>query len=156
VLSSLLTSCESKAAGAVHRTLPAVLASLGMGIVLGPFAYRQFGLSGLTIVSSFAIAVVASILLAAWGAAKLSRNHEPVARLFASSGVRMVVPLMIAFAVVVAGGRIAPVESVYYVLPLYLCVLMIDVVNWVGEVKACVSGDPGHGLRRSIASGEDT
>jgi hypothetical protein len=122
-----------------------------MGLVLAPIAFRQFGVSGVAVVASFAIATVASVWLTAWGAAKLSHRHELVARLFASSGVRMVAPLIIAITVVLSHGRIAPIESVYYVLPLYLCMLVIDVMAWVREAKASALAAP-TGNRGSIAS----
>jgi hypothetical protein len=124
-----------------------------MAIVLAPFAYGQFGSVGLIVISSLATAIIASVWLTAWGATKLSHNHEMVARLFASSGVRMVAPLLIAVVVVLGRGRIAPVESVYYVLPLYLCVLVVDVIGWVREAQLSV---PATGIapRASITSGE--
>jgi hypothetical protein len=138
VLPSLFISTGSKSPGAIHRSLPAVLASVGMEFILAPIAYGQCGFSGLAVVLSFGIAMVASVWLAAWGATKLSHNHELVARLFASSGVRMVAPMIIAVVVVLAGGRIAPLESVYYVLPLYMCMLVVDVFGWVREAQSSV------------------
>jgi hypothetical protein len=140
--------------GDLHRSLPAVFASLGMAVSLAPIAYRQFGTPGLAVVSSFAAAIVASVWLAAWGTTKLSQKHEMMARLFASSGVRMVAPLIIAVAVVLGRGRIAPVESVYYVVPLYLCMLIVDVVGWIREAQTAMPAAAGSASRGSIERGE--
>ncbi|HEX4414230.1 MAG TPA: hypothetical protein VH107_11420 [Lacipirellulaceae bacterium] len=130
-----------------------MVATLVTAIILAPFAFQQFGVSGLIVVLSFAFSMIVSVLATSWGTAKLAQNHDQVAKLFTSSGVRMVAPLIIAVVVVAARGRLAPVESVYYVLPLYLCMLIVDVAAWVRDVKAP------NGLGRmpcpSVASGED-
>jgi hypothetical protein len=131
-----------------------VLATMAMMLVLGPLSYWQFGLAGLTVVGCFAIAMIASVLLASWGAAKLSHKHELIARLFASSGIRMVAPMIIALVVVATGGRIAPVESVYYVLPLYMCMMIVDVVGWVREVKSSVPNSTGRTQRGPAVNGK--
>ena len=117
----------------LHGSLPATIATLCMAALLAPLAYAQFGVTGPLTIAAFAAAIILSIWVAAWGASALSHNHPVVAGLFASSGVRMIAPLAIALAVVVGRGQVVPVESVYYLVPLYLCMLAADVAVWVRE-----------------------
>jgi hypothetical protein len=104
-----------------------------MAAIVAPLGYTQFGSVGLNVVAAFTASIVISVWIATWGATKVSRKHPALAGLFSSSGVRMVPPLIIALAVVATRGRIAPVETVYYVLPLYLSMLLVDVIGWVRE-----------------------
>jgi hypothetical protein len=60
--------------------------------------------------------------------------------LASSSGVRMIAPLAVALAIVVSRGSLAPIETVYYVVPLYLCSLAADVVAWLREVRPQSTG----------------
>ncbi len=66
----------------------------------------------------------------------------------------MVAPLIIALVVVMGRGHIAPVESMYYVVPLYLCMLVVDVIGWVREAQMSVPTATELAQRGSIASGE--
>ncbi len=88
------------------------------------------------------------------GAAQLAQNHPLLASLFASSGVRMVAPLVIVLVVAIGRGRIAPIESVYYVVPLYLCMLAADVFVWVREAQALSSSTGAVSSAATLASGE--
>jgi len=122
--------------GAFHGSLPAIVATVCMSLVLAPFAYSQFGPTGPITLAAFVAAIVISVLMAAWGATQLSHRHPLLAGLFASSGIRMVAPFGIALVVVLCRGSIVPIETVYYVVPLYLSMLLADVVVWVREAKA--------------------
>jgi hypothetical protein len=124
----------------VHRTLPATVAILCSLAILAPFCYSQFGSAGIFAISYFAVGIVFSVWIAEWGATKLAKNHPLLAGLFASSGVRMVAPLVIVLIVVLGRGKIGPIGSVYYAVPLYLCMLGGDVFFRVREARAFGSG----------------
>jgi hypothetical protein len=66
----------------------------------------------------------------------------------------MVAPLVIALVVVIGRGRIAPIGTIYYVVPLYLCMLMADVFVWVREARALDSSTGQASASASLASGE--
>jgi len=105
---------------------------------------------------AFAAAILFSVWIAAWGAAKLAKDHPLLAGFFASSGVRMVAPFIIVLVVVVGHGRIAPIESVYYVVPLYLCMLTADVFIWVREIRKRGPAEAHINAKSSTAYGEVT
>lgn len=117
----------------LHGAMPATIATLCMGGVLLAVANAQFGTAGMIVVGAFALATVLSVWVTALGAMALAAKYPALSALFASSGVRMVAPLVIALVIVVGNGRLAPVETVYYVIPLYLCMLVADVAVWVRE-----------------------
>jgi hypothetical protein len=153
-VASIITTSDASPTNDVHGSLPATLATLSAAVVLAPFAFAQFGLGGPLILFAFALAIVVSVWLASWGSARLKRNHPMLSALFASSGVRMVAPFAIALAVVLGRSQVAPVESVYYIVPIYLCMLVADVLVWIGETRkpgpAARCGD----ANRSSSSGE--
>ena len=126
---------DAKRSGGFHGSLPAIVATVCMSVVLAPFAYSQFGPTGPITIAAFVAAIVVSVLVAAWGATQLSHRHPLLAGLFASSGIRMVAPFGIALVVVLGRGSIVPIETVYYVVPLYLSMLLADVMVWVREAK---------------------
>jgi hypothetical protein len=136
-------------------SIPAIVGTLIMAAILAPFAYAQFGLIGIVVVAAFATAIVVSVCVAAWGAAKLSQQNHLIAGLLASSGIRMVAPFVIAIIIVLGRGRIAPIGTLYYVVPLYLCMLAADVFEWVRATRKVESaGDrstsPGSNAHREV------
>ena len=54
----------------------------------------------------------------------------------------MIAPFAVALVIVVGRGRILPIETVYYVVPLYLCMLAADVIVWIraGKPASPVAG----------------
>lgn len=86
-------------------------------------------------IASFALTIAVSVLISAWGASKVARRNPLLASLFASSGVRMVAPLVLVLIVVLTDGRLAPIETAYYVIPLYLAMLAADAAVWIRESK---------------------
>lgn len=113
--------------------MPATVVTMFVAALLGSLAYWQFGPSGAWVVLAFASSIVASVWGTTWGATALAKKHPHLATLLASSGVRMAAPLALALVIVVANGRLGPVETVYYVVPLYLCMLISDVAVWIRE-----------------------
>lgn len=136
-----------------HGAWPAMATTISSAIILAPFAYAQFGSIGPVIVFAFAIAVVLSVWCTAWGAAKLAARYPSLAALFASSGVRMVGPAVVALIVVLSHGRIAPLETVYYAIPLFLCGLVSDVIVWVHELGPLRRHPNGSGGESPVVGG---
>jgi len=153
IVNKSLTSADATSSK-FHGALPATVATLLVAAALAPFAYAQFGPIGPWIIAAFAGSIIVSVWVAAWGAARLAQSHPLLASLFASSGVRMIAPFAIALAVAIGHGRIAPIESIYYVVPLYLCMLVADVFVWVREARALDSSTGAASLVASLASGE--
>jgi hypothetical protein len=122
-----------------HGTLRAVLATVGMAVLLAPLAQARYGLGGVSLVAMFAVAVVASLVIASRGAAALERRNHLLAGLFVASGVRMILPLGVATAIVFTQGRIAPVNAVVLVVPIYLTMLAADLYQWVRRGPQLVS-----------------
>jgi hypothetical protein len=148
------TTVPALSLNAVHRTLPATAAILASLAILAPFGYAQFGLAGTVVIASFAAGIVLSVWIADWGSTKLSKRHPLVAELFASSGVRMVVPLIIVLIVVLGRGRIGPVGAVYYAVPLYLCMLGSDVFFRMRNARAFGSAGAVHNATCDTAGKE--
>lgn len=113
-----------------------------MAALLAPIAYAQFGVQGVVVIASFALAIAFSVLISAWGASKVAQRNPLLASLFASSGVRMVAPLVLVLIVVLTNGRLAPVATAYYVVPLYLAMLAADAAVWIRESKKAGSATP--------------
>jgi hypothetical protein len=126
----------------IHGTLRTGLAAVGMAILLTPIAQAQFGIGGVSLVAMFTVAVIASLCIATLGAAALARRNHLLAGLFVTSGVRMILPLAVATAVVLTQGRIAPVGAVVLVVPIYLMMLAADLVQWIRRGPHLVSDCP--------------
>lgn len=119
----------------LHGAWPATVATLVVGLFLAALAFVQYGVIGTYVTAAFAASIVVSVWGTSFGANRLAESHPQLASLFASSGVRMVAPLIIALVVIVGRDQIAPIETVYYVVPLYLCMLVADVFVWVREAR---------------------
>lgn len=104
--------------------------------LLAPLAYGQFGEAGAWVVVAFGLASIASIWLSSLLATAVAVRNPNLAGLASSSGVRMIAPLIAALVVVAARGQFAPVEAVYYIIPLFLCSLAADVLSHVRGLQA--------------------
>jgi hypothetical protein len=54
-----------------------------------------------------------------------------LAGLFVTSGVRMILPLVLALGVVLAPTRLVPADAAVLVVPLYLAMVAADIWDWV-------------------------
>jgi len=103
-------------------------------MLLAPLAGWQFGVVGTAVVAVFTIAVVASEWLSTWCAQRFARTNRAAACVLAASGIRMALPLAVVLMMVVRFRENIPVESVLYVVPLYLAMLLADVASgWRGS-----------------------
>ena len=110
-------------------SLPAIAATVFMSALLAPLALARLGIPGVQLLTAFAAATIASIVVAAWGEAKLARRNRLSAQLLASSGIRMALPLVLVLIVVIGQGRFGPVAAVLFAVPLYLAMLTADVLS---------------------------
>jgi hypothetical protein len=147
-------SSDAASPNGVHGSLPAIIATLCLAAILAPIAYAQFGIQGVVVIASFALAIAVSVLVSAWGASKVAQKNPLLASLFASSGVRMVAPLVLVLIVVLTGGRLAPIETAYYVVPLYLAMLAADAAVWIRESKRSGSATPKPAPESSVPTAE--
>lgn len=107
-----------------------------VAVVVSPVAWLQYRSSGVIVISLAALAVVASIWLAASCTWWFSRDGRSSAGLLAGTGIRMLLPLGLVLALVTIGrGHIEP-GSVLYVVPLYFAMLIADTVSAVRRPRA--------------------
>ena len=114
----------------VHGSLSAALGTAGIAILLAPIAFVQYGPRGIGIVAVFAATIALSLWISARGAAMLARKNRLLAGLFVTSGVRMLLPLSLSLIIVATDGRIAPLASTLYFVPLYMGMLLADLAEW--------------------------
>jgi hypothetical protein len=119
----------------LHGIMPATIATLCTSGIVGWLAFAKFGPVGLYVVATFAVATLVSLWGTAWGAKLLAQSHPQLAVLLPSSGLRMALPLVIALVIAVGKGRVVPLDLLYYLVPIYLCMLVADVVVWIGEKR---------------------
>jgi hypothetical protein len=117
-----------RAANGKRRMFAALPAA---SILLAPIAYWRYGSAGLGLLAVFGFVIVAPYWPANWIEARFARRGGAVAGLLAATAMRMLVPLVVALVIVVLDGRLAPVESVLLMVPLYLSVLYADTVGHV-------------------------
>jgi hypothetical protein len=129
------TATVAQPAGASHCSWPATITTACASLILVPFAYSQFGPVGAGVIAAFAVATIASVWIGSLISAAIAVHHPMLSAVASSSGIRMLAPLVVALAIVVSKGSLAPIETVYYVVPLYLCSLAADVVAWIREVR---------------------
>jgi hypothetical protein len=134
------TATVAPSAGASHCSWPATITTACASAILAPLAFAQFGQVGVLAVAAFAVAIIASVWIGALISVAVAARHPMLGGLASSSGVRMIAPLAVALAIVVSRGSLAPIETVYYVVPLYLCSLAADVVAWLREVRPQSTG----------------
>jgi hypothetical protein len=121
-------------AAEIRASLRAALATAAMSIILTPIALSRFGLAGVFVVWIFAASILLSLGIAAIGATILARRDHLLSALFVTSGVRMVVPLAVAAAIVLTQDRFAPLDAVVLVVPIYLVMLAADISGWIQHV----------------------
>src|SRR5690349_5582294 len=130
-----LTSTTADKPRVSHCSWPATITTACAGMLFSALAYFRFGPTGLLVVATFALSIIGSIWIGAFIAGAVASRHPMLGAFTASSGIRMIAPLTVALVIVVYRGSLAPVETVYYVVPLYLCSLAADVVVWLREVQ---------------------
>ena len=123
----------SRAAGTANGKWRVTAALLAASVLLAPIAYWRYGSAGLGLLAVFGCVVVAPYWLANWVEARFADRGRAVAGLLAATAMRMFVPLFVALLVVVLDGRLAPVESVLLMVPLYLSVLSVDTLGHVRQ-----------------------
>jgi len=114
---------------------PATIATFGATALLLPLAYSQFGQVGAISLAVFAAAIIASTWASSLLAALVAVNHPKLSALASSSGVRMIAPLIVAVIIATTGGRLAPVETLYYLVPLFMCSLAADVASHIRKLR---------------------
>ncbi len=120
---------------APHCSWLATIATACATVPLSLLAYVQYGKPGAWTILAFGLVNVASIGLTSLLAAFVAARRPSLAGLASSSGVRMILPLVAALVVVAGRGRLSPVQTVYYIVPLFLCSLAADVVSHVRELQ---------------------
>jgi hypothetical protein len=135
VTSMPLQATTADTSRASHCPWPATITTLCASLLFSALAYFQFGLAGSIAVAVFTLTIIGSIWAGAWLSGKVALRHPMLGALAASSGIRMIAPLTAALVIVVYRGALAPIETVYYVVPLYLCSLAADVFVWLREVQ---------------------
>lgn len=101
-----------------------------------PLAYWQYGAVGVSVVVAGAVAVIASFGSATWIVKVFSHGETSAVGVLAAAGIRMVLPLALALALVVSHGRIAPAGTVLYLVPLYLAMLAAETIAVARENRA--------------------
>ena len=132
--SSLHSSVRNSSLAPAHHPIAASLVTLAAAVLLVPLAGWQFGAIGAAVVAVLAVTVVVSEWLSAWCSERFTRANRTAASLLAASGIRMALPLAAVLVIVVRFRESVPVESVLYVVPLYLAMLLTDVAcGWRGS-----------------------
>lgn len=114
---------------------PATFATFCATALLLPFACSQFGRVGAISLGVFAAAIITSTWASSLLAALVAVNHPKLSALTSSSGVRMIAPLIVAVIIATTDGQLAPVETLYYLVPLFMCSLAADVASHVRKLR---------------------
>lgn len=130
------TASAAQPAWASHCSWLATIVTACATVFLASLAYMQFGEVGAWAVVAFGLANIASICLSSLLAAAVAARHPNLSGLASASGIRMIAPLVVALMIVAARGQLGPVETVYYIIPLFLCSLAADVASHVRELQA--------------------
>jgi uncharacterized membrane protein YfcA len=114
---------------------PATITTCCATALLIPLACSQFGKVGAVWLGVFAAAIVTSTWASALIAVLVAVKYPKLSALASSSGIRMIAPLIVAVVVAAAGGRLAPVETLYYLVPLFMCSLAADAASHIRELR---------------------
>jgi uncharacterized membrane protein YfcA len=114
---------------------PATITTFCAAALMIPFAYAQFGLVGAIALGVFAVAIVTSTWASSLLTALVAVNHPKLSALASSSGVRMIAPLIVAVVIAATAGRFAPTETLYYLIPLFMCNLAADVASHLRRLR---------------------
>lgn len=109
-----------------RHLVPAVGVTLAVSVVVAPIAFWQYGGAGLTVVAAGLATIVVSFAVAGWAVKILSARGATASGVLAATGLRMVLPLCLALALVVGETPTLPARAVLYLVPLYLVMLCAD------------------------------
>src|SRR6476469_7229556 len=84
-----------------HCSWPATITTACAGMLFSALAYFQFGPTGLLVVETFALSIIGSIWIGAFIAGAVAARHPMLGALAASSGIRMIAPLVVALVIVI-------------------------------------------------------
>jgi hypothetical protein len=114
---------------------PATITTFCATALLLPLTYSQFGQVGAISLGVFAAAIITSTWASSLLAALVAVNHPKLSALTSSSGVRMIAPLIVAVIIATTGGQLAPIETLYYLIPLFMCSLAADVASHIRRLR---------------------